>query len=163
MSTTTENILFVLLDKWADWEFAYAAAAVNEFGAGRFVNVAVSTDLDPKKSIGGLNCLPDFDLDRAMTTDYAALILIGGMSWRGEHAKRVVPLVKRCVADGKPLGAICDACRFLAGIGMLNNVKHTGNGMDELTAAGENYSNQDGFLYKQAVRDNGVITANGTA
>ena len=62
-----------------------------------------------------------------------------------------------------PLGAICDACRFLAGMGVLNNVKHTGNGASELNEAGDGYKNPQGFVAEQAVRDKGIITANGTA
>lgn len=156
------NVLYVLLDKWADWEYAYTAAAVAYLGEGKYRNVAVSTDTSPKESMGGLRCLPDCDLEN-VPKEYSAVVLIGGMSWRGDEAEKVKPLVRQCLERGKPLGAICDACRFLAGMGVLNKVGHTGNGASELAAAGAGYENADGFAARQAVSDNGIITANGTA
>lgn len=157
-----EQALYVLLDKWADWEFAYAAAAVSELCGGTIENKTVSAVRAPLRSMGGLTCLPDHDLESA-PKNCVALVLVGGLSWRGETAKRVLPLVKSCAERGAVIGAICDACGFLASTGLLNNVKHTGNGVSELTAFGGAYNNETGFVPKQAVRDGNVITANGTA
>lgn len=162
MGEKSGKILYVILEKWADWELAYLTTAADYCGAGKFENVIVSTDTRPKRSIGGISCLPDIDLDAA-PEDFAALILIGGTAWRSEQAKIVVPIVRRCLEKGRPLGAICDACRFLAGMGALNGVKHTGNTADDLKSVGERYHNGDGFIPKQAVCDGGIITANGTA
>ena len=35
------------------------------------------------------------------------------MSWRMEEAKKLVPTIEKAYADGKVIGAICDATVFL--------------------------------------------------
>ena len=108
---TNEKILYVILEQWADWELAYISSAVNMLGNGKFENKTLSLTKDAVTSIGGVKCLPDYDLQSA-PSDYDALILIGGMSWRNENATQIKPLIDDCIKNGKMLGAICDACRF---------------------------------------------------
>lgn len=156
-----KRIAYVLLDKYADWEIAYISAAVNMLGNGEFENITVSPSKDAVTSIGGLRCIPDFDVC-SCPENYDALILIGGMSWRSQDAQKVKPLVEDCVSKGKLLGAICDASSFLGKIGMLNDVYHTSNDLNDLkkwTA----YTGETHYLARQAVRDKNVVTANGTA
>ena len=48
--------------------------------------------------------------------------------------------------------------------GFLNNVKHTGNGLEQLKLWGAaNYTNDKGYIHVQAVCDNNIVTANGSA
>ena len=48
--------------------------------------------------------------------------------------------------------------------GFLNNIKHTGNGIEQLSIwGGENYTNPDGYVNAQAVSDANIVTANGSA
>ena len=62
------------------------------------------------------------------------------------------------------MGAICDACRFLGTIGVLNYGKHTANDLAELKeSAGAAYINEAQFIHRQAVNDKNIVTANGTA
>lgn len=156
-----KRILYVVLEQWADWELAYLSSAVKMLGNGQFENKIVSLTKDAVTSIGGIKCLPDYDLQNH-PQDYDALILIGGMSWHYENALQVKPLVEECIQSGKILGAICDACRFLGSLGALNGAKHTANDLNELKQYSA-YTNEQGFIYRQAVSDNKVITANGTA
>ncbi len=156
-----EKILYVVLEQWADWELAYISSAVNMLGQGKFENKTVSLTKNAVTSIGGIKCLPDYDLQN-IPPDNAAVILIGGMSWHNENALQVKPLVKSCIKSGKVLGAICDACRFLGSVGALNNEKHTANDLNELKQYAA-YTNEQGFIHRQAVSDNNIITANGTA
>ncbi|MDE6736366.1 MAG: DJ-1/PfpI family protein, partial [Treponemataceae bacterium] len=114
-----KTILYVILEQWADWELAYVSSAVNMLGGGAFENKTVSLTKNAVTSIGGIRCLPDYDV-QGIPPDYAALILIGGMSWRTESALQLKPIIDSCVKSGKVLGAICDACRFLASVGALN-------------------------------------------
>ena len=75
-----------------------------------------------------------------------------------------MPIVKRAVEKGKIVGAICNAASFMAKHGLLNAVKHTGNGLDQLKIwGGENYTNSNGYLQQQAVSDGRIVTANGSA
>lgn len=156
-----KKILYVILEQWADWELAYISSAVNMLGQGKFENKVVSLTKSAVTSIGGIKCLPDYDL-QTVPSDYEAVILIGGMSWHSENALQVKPLIDSCLNNGKVLGAICDACRFLGSIGALNGAKHTANDLNELKQYPV-YTNENGFIHRQAVSDNKVITANGTA
>lgn len=156
-----KKILYVILEQWADWELSYISSAVNMLGQGKFENKTVSLTKNAVTSIGGIKCLPDYDLQH-IPSNYAAVILIGGMSWHSETALQVKPLAESCIESGKVLGAICDACRFLGSIGALNNAKHTANDLNELKQYSV-YRNEQGFIHRQAVSDNNIITANGTA
>lgn len=156
-----KKILYVILEQWADWELAYISSAVGMLGNGQFENETVSLTKDTVTSIGGIKCLPDYDL-KTVPSDYYALILIGGMSWHNENALQVKSLIDDCIKSGKVLGAICDACRFLGSVGALNGAKHTANDLGELKQYLA-YTNEQGFIYRQAVSDKNVITANGTA
>ncbi len=156
-----KKILYVILEQWADWELAYISSAVNMLGGGKFENKIVSLTKNAVASIGGINCLPDYNL-QTVPSDYEALILIGGMSWSNKNALRIKPLIDDCIKNGKVIGAICDACRFLGSVGALNNAKHTANDLNELKQY-STYTNEQGFIHRQAVSDNKVVTANGTA
>ena len=158
-----KRIMYFFHDKWGDFEAAYLPTAITMIGGGQFENKVVSLTTDPVKSIGGFSVLPDYDL-KSIPEEYDALILIGGMSWHSENAYMIKPLVEKTIKEGKLLGAICDACRFLGTIGVLNYGKHTANDFAELkTSAGSFYTNEDKFISRQAVRDNNIVTANGTA
>lgn len=156
-----KKILYVILEQWADWELAYISSAVNMLGNGKFENKTLSLTKDAVTSIGGIKCLPDYDI-QSVPSEYDALILIGGMSWHNENAMQIKPLIDACIKKDKVLGAICDACRFLGSVGALNNAKHTANDLNELKQYTV-YTNEQDFIHRQAVSDNNVITANGTA
>ena len=160
-----EQVLFIILEPYADWEYAFLASALQSGihdQASPYEVKTLSLSRNPIKSIGGFTTVPDYALE-AIPSDYAGIILIGGMSWRTEEAKKIAPLVKKASVDGKVVGAICDATVFLAAHGLLNEIKHTGNNRDDLVAAAQgNYTGQDNYLDEPAVRDGHLITANGT-
>ncbi len=161
------NVLFVLLDKYAEWEAAPLAAALNSgvtpLGDTRYTTATVAPTADAVSSIGGFSTLPDYDFD-SMPQDYAALVLIGGMSWDKPEAGRVEELVARALREGKTVGAICNGASFMAAHGFLNDGAHTGNGLDQLRLwGGERYTNPEGFIERQAVADGSIVTANGSA
>lgn len=161
-----KEVLFVLLEEYADWEAASLAAALNETpeqGEQKYQVKTVSLSKEPVTSIGGFRTLPDYALDE-VGDDFAALILIGGNSWRKEESKPVMELVRKALDADKILGAICDGTVFLGMNGLLNNGEHTSNYLPELQeAAGENYTGEARYLKQQAVRDGNLITANGSA
>jgi putative intracellular protease/amidase len=160
-----KEVLFVILQDYADWESAHVAAAINDSreDGGDFIVKTVSLSKQPVRSIGGFTTLPDYDLSTAPER-FAALLLIGGKSWRKKESEPVAGLVSKAVEMGVPVGAICDATVFLGMHGFLNDVKHTSNMLNDLKAAAkENYTNERGYIEEQAVSDGGIITANGTA
>ena len=156
-----KTVLFVLLDKFADWEAAPLAAAVTTLGAQ--VKVA-SPNGQPVRSIGGFTTMPDIGISGDSLNSCYGVVLIGGMSWRENVAETVAPLVRSAMERNMPIGAICDAVVFLARLGILNNITHTGNMLDDLqNYAGKKYSGEKLYRNEPAVRDNSIVTANGTA
>lgn len=160
-----KTILFVILDQWADWEAAYLSSAIKMLGQNKYRNKTVSLTKEKVVSIGGFQTVPDYDV-QSIPTEYDALILIGGMSWRSQEAEQIKPLVNQCLTDGKLLGAICDASGFLGTMGILNSIQHTSNDLNDLkTWAGKMYTGEKNYRKEQAVTDDDsmIITANGTA
>lgn len=166
--TMNNEILYILLPDFAEHEIVYLAQAVasDEYAlkeSPKYVNKIVAPTKDPVKSIGGFRILPDYSFD-TMPEDYAALVLIGGFGWATPIADKVVSLVKHAIEKGKIVGAICNAASFMAKHGFLNNIKHTGNGLDQLNLwGGDNYTNPEGYQHNQAVADKNIVTANGSA
>jgi putative intracellular protease/amidase len=161
-----KKVLFVLLDEYADWEAASLAAALNEEPEGngqKFDVKTVSLTKDPIKSIGGFTVLPDYAINE-VPDDFAGLILIGGNSWRKEESRQVMELVERALDQEVVIGAICDATVFLGMNGLLNELPHTSNYLEDLKAtAGSHYTGEDRYRHEQAVRSGTLITANGSA
>lgn len=161
-----QEVLFVVLDEYADWEAAAIAAALNEEPEQRekkFNVKTVSLDGKPVKSIGGFRVMPDYSVDTA-PADFAGLVLIGGNSWRNPESRKVISLVEKAQANEVVVGAICDATVFMGMNGKLNQSRHTSNQLAELKeAAGSRYTADEFYLEQQAVRDGNLITANGSA
>ncbi len=164
----SNEILYVLLPDYAAHEIVFLSQAIasDEMALKenpKYVNKVVAPTMEPVKSIGGFRTLPDYSFD-TMSGDYAALVLIGGFGWAKPVADSVVPIVRDAIERGKPVGAICNAASFMAKHGFLNNIKHTGNGLDQLKIwGGESYTNAAGYVNAQAVTDSNIVTANGSA
>lgn len=161
-----KEVLFVILDEYADWEAASLAAALNqgsETGEKKYIVKTVSLTKEPVKSIGGFTVLPDYDI-ASVPDNFAALVLIGGNSWRKEESQQVMELVNKALDSNRIFGAICDATVFAGKNGLLNEIEHTSNRLEELKEwAGTKYSGEPKYLHQQAVRSGNVVTANGTA
>ena len=161
-----QKVLFILLNDYADWEGAYLASCLRRgVMDGSPVPYEVNTvapTLDIVTSLGGFHTVPDYSFD-TMPSDYAALVLIGGMQWDSPEAQLVVPILERAIAQHNIVGAICNGASFMAKQGFLNSVRHTGNGIEQLRLwGGEVYTNEAGFVERQAVSDQRIVTANGT-
>ncbi|MCM1050476.1 MAG: DJ-1/PfpI family protein [Paenibacillus sp.] len=162
------EILYLLLPDFAEHEMVYLAQAItcDDFAKKenpKYVNKVVAPTLDPISSCGGFRMLPDYSFD-TMPEDYAALVLIGGFGWLTPIADRVVPIVSKAISNGKIVGAICNAASYMARHGFVNHVAHTGNGIDQLKQwGGHNYTNESMYQNQQAVSDQRIVTANGSA
>ena len=156
-------VLFAILDKYSDWEVAYLSSLILYLGQEKYCIKTVSLTKESIKSLGGFTVLPDYDIE-SVPTDFEGLILVGGMSWRIKDANKIKPLIQIALDKKKILGAICDASVFLGTMGILNNVKHTSNDLNDLKQwAGQLYTGEKNYIMEQAVRDENIITANGTA
>lgn len=160
-----KEILFVLLNDFADWEGAYIAPSLNsgvEPGSeSQYVVKTVAPTREPVVSMGGFKVLPDYGIND-IPTDYAGLVLIGGTRWFTPEAALFVPAVKAAVESGKLVAGICNASVFLGMHGFLNKVNHTSNGIDYLKQfAGDAYTGDANYLNEAAVRSGNIVTANG--
>ena len=162
-----KEILYVLLNNYADHEMAFLSQAINAGEMGlrehpKYVNKIVAPTMESVQSVGGFRILPDYTFE-SMPKDYAALVLIGGYGWLTPEADQVTTCAKEAVAQGKIVGAICNAAAWMAKQGLLNHVKHTGNGLQQLQMlGGGNYTNMSGYQNEQAVSDKNIVTANGS-
>lgn len=157
-----KEILFVVLNEFADWEAGPLASVINQREG--FCVKTVSLTKEAVKSIGGFSVMPDYDLQDAMNKEFEGLILIGGNSWRTEEAKQVAEIVNLALKKEVVVGAICDASTYLGAMGVLNDIDHTSNQLENLQSyAGEKYTGACHYKNEQAVRSGKLITANGTA
>lgn len=162
-----KEIVFVLLDEFADWEGAFLSTALRSgLMPGRSGTHAVkylTPDGQPVRSLGGLRAAADYDAS-ALPDGCGGLILIGGLSWRTPEAQRIAPLVAEALGRGIPVGAICNAASFLAAHGFLNRAEHTGNTLALLKEwGGSAYTGEALYRERQSVSDGGIVTANGSA
>jgi len=156
-------ILFLIVDQFADWEAAYLSSAVMSLGKDQYTVKTVSLAGNCVQSIGGFRVVPDYDI-HSVPEEYEALVLIGGKTWREERTRQAELLVKDAVKKGKVIGGICDASAILGTMGILNEVEHTSNELEDLKQwAGDAYTGEALYIRKQAVRDGKIVTANGTA
>lgn len=164
----SSEILYILLPDFAEHEAVYLSQAVASDECAlketpKYVNKVVAPTLEPVRSIGGFRIIPDYSFG-TMPEDYAALILIGGFGWTEPVAEHVVQIVREAIDRGIIVGAICNGASFMAKHGFLNNIRHTGNGLEQLKLwGGVNYTNPKGYIHAQAVSDKTIVTANGSA
>lgn len=162
-----KKVVYVLLPQFAEHELPYLtqplrsdAMAMKE--SPKYENKIAAESMEPVEAISGFRLLPDYTFE-TMPDDYAALVLIGGYGWQGEAAERVAPLVADAIRKGRIVGAICNAASWMASKGFLNDIRHTGNGVEQLQLwGGEHYTNAAGYVHAQAVSDKHIVTANGS-
>ena len=160
-----KNIVFIILDEFADWEAAFLSSALNDKNITKnYTTNFASIDKNLKKSMGNLKVLPDLTLKEIDENDVDGLVLIGGRTWRSqieETNTKIVELVKKFKNNpNKVVGAICDAAYFLATNGLLNDRKHTVNSFDEIKD-NSNYTNSKNFVEMESVIDGNLVTAKG--
>lgn len=162
-----KKVVYVLLPQFAEHELPYLTQPLRTDGMAmkenpQYENKVAAASMDPVEAISGFRLLPDYTFE-TIPDDYAALVLIGGYGWQGEAAERVVPLVADAIRKGRIVGAICNAASWMASKGFLNDIRHTGNGVEQLQLwGGEHYTNAAGYVHAQAVSDKHIVTANGS-
>jgi putative intracellular protease/amidase len=156
--------LFVF-DTMADWEAAFAIAAINnpqfQRVPGRYRVVTVGLSREPVTTMGGVRIQPDVALEDISPLASTMLILPGGQSWEYGANAAAIEMTRRFIAYCVPVAAICGATLALAKAGLLDNRYHTSNAREYL--AGSGYRGSRFYRNKPAVTDQGVITASGVA
>lgn len=161
-----KEVIFVLLDDFADWEGAFLASAlrtgVMPGQPGSHEVKYLTPGAAEVRSLGGMRVTPHYDAS-VLPEGCAGLILVGGMGWKTEAAEQIVPLVQQALSRGIPVGGICNATLFLGAHGFLNDVKHTSNTLALLQEwSGTSYTNEANYVEAEAVRDGNIVTANGS-
>jgi putative intracellular protease/amidase len=156
--------LFVF-DSMADWEPAFAIAGINnprfQRNPGRYRVVTVGATSAPVTTMGGVTVQPDTTLSLIEPDASAMLILPGGDTWESFSNMEALDLARVFFIESVPIAAICGATFALARAGMLDDFHHTSNSREYLLASG--YRGEKFYCDAPAVRDEGVITASGTA
>jgi putative intracellular protease/amidase len=163
MRTSTVHVF--VFDGMADWEAAYAIAAINnpqfQLVPGRFNVATVAASLDPVTTMGGMRVQPDLALGEVSPVASSLLILPGGQRWESRGNHEALEKARNFIAVGVPVAAICAATLALARAGLLNNRRHTSNARGYL--AGRGYHGESHYCDVPAITDKHVITASGTA
>jgi len=163
MSTRTVH-LFVF-DTMADWEAAYAVAAINsplfQADGRRYRVVTAAATLAPVTTMGGVRIEPDVTIDCVSPDESAMLILPGGCRWEAGDNTEALELAAQFIACGVPVAAICAATLALARAGLLDHLRHTSNAREYLISTG--YRGTAFYCGTPAVTDGNVITATGLA
>jgi putative intracellular protease/amidase len=156
--------LFVF-DTMADWETAFAIAAINnpQFQrlAGRYRVETVGLTREPVTTMGGIRILPEVALEDISPLASSMLILPGGPSWEYGANGATIEMARTFIAHCVPVAAICAATLALARAGLLDNRYHTSNEREYL--AGSGYRGSRFYRTEPSVTDQGVITASGAA
>jgi putative intracellular protease/amidase len=160
-----QNVHLFVFDSMADWEAAYAVAAINspqfQTHPGRYRVVTVAATLAPVTTMGGVRIEPDVTLDGISPDSSAMLILPGGYAWENGGNTEALSLAAHFMASGVPVAAICAATLALARAGLLNGLRHTSNAREYLISSG--YRGTAFYCGVPAVTDKNVITATGLA
>ena len=160
-----QTVHLFVFDGMADWEAAYAVAAINnpqfQSEPGRYCVVTAAASLAPVTTMGGVRIEPDVTLDAIASESSAMLILPGGSSWENGGNAEALALAARFIAVGVPVAAICAATLALARAGLLDHLKHTSNAREYLISSG--YRGTAFYCGAPAVTDKKVITATGLA
>lgn len=155
------RIAIALTPEFADWECALLSAVARSYLGAEIVTA--SPDGAPVTSMGGLKIMPDVAYGALDTAAIDALVIPGGLSWERGSAPEFTDMVQRFRQEDRVVAGICAAASMLGGTGILNEVAHTGNSVAS-HAAYPAYKGADYYRDQpQAVSDQGVITAAGTA
>ena len=156
-----KKIIVFLFNGYSDWEIAYLTPEIRK--SEEFDLVYFSADGSPVTSMGGLRILPDVSLAEINAEDVSIMILPGGTAWEKGENTEIDQLTKTLFDKRKTIAAICAATTYLAGLGFLDNLKHTSNDLAYLKWMVPNYAGERDYLNSLAVTDEHVITAKGIA
>lgn len=94
-----QEVLFIILNEYADWESAFLAASLHSGlmpgSEIKYVVKTVAPTLEAVRSLGGFRTLPDYSFD-TMPSDYAGLVLIGGMQWQSPRSRTYISHCTGC-------------------------------------------------------------------
>lgn len=162
------NVFIYILNTLADWEVGYLTAEINN---GRYLKkgtkkpdiVKVGKNLNPIKTMGGMEIIPDICVKDIKAQKGDLLILPGADTWISEKNDEILNFVKEKIGSEIIIAAICGATMALANHGLLNEIKHTSNDLGFLKMICPNYKGEKYYCNEYAVTESNLITATGIA
>lgn len=113
--------------------------------------------------MGGLKAAVDYNINEYSNFSHLAMLIIpGGLSWEENDYDGIAQFVSRIRKLKIPISAICGATYFLCKHGFLDDIKHTGNSLEQFETV-KRYEGKEHYLHAQIVSDDGIITVNETA
>lgn len=161
------TVYVYVMNTMADWEISYCLAELNSKrffrkNAGEVLVKTVSHSKEPVKSMGGLTIIPDVVLKDIQVDKDNVLILPGADRWGEAENFEILEIAGHFLEAGGLVTAICGATMALANVGILDNKKHTSNGVGFLDMFCPAYKGAESYVDKPAVRDGNLITAAAT-
>jgi putative intracellular protease/amidase len=160
------NIFLYVLDTLADWEISFLTGEIN---SGRYLRkdiekpkiIKVGNNLNPIKTMGGIEITPDIDVDKMDIVKGDLIILPGAVTWQNGNNQKIIDKIKG--NNDITIAAICGATMALADNGLLDNKRHTSNDIEVLKMFCKKYKGANLYENKFAVVDGNLITATGLA
>lgn len=160
------KITLLLVDAFADWEYAFIAGT-----GGAYFNFNIdfiAPDPGMVRSQGGLIVHIENGIDSFTPDASSTLVVIGSATWAGDAPpdarSGLTQLLEAHHRTGGVVAGICGGTIPLARAGLLESCAHTSNSPEFLTDTVAPYGGQRHYVVgPQAVSDNRVITAPGTA
>ncbi len=161
------TVYVYVLDTLADWELGYITAELN---SGRFFKkdapgVSVKTagiSKRPVKTMGGLTITPDYSIDDIAVNEESVLLLPGANTWDDSAHSAVIEKAGEFLSAGALVCAICGATAALANAGLLDQRRHTSNGVGYLDMVSPRYRGQSFYVDEPSVAESNLITAGST-
>jgi putative intracellular protease/amidase len=158
------NVFLYVLDTLADWEIGYLMAEIN---SGRYLKksigkvkiIKVGKNMNPVKTMGGIEITPDIDVKNIEIQTGDLVILPGADTWLTENNDEILNFLKKNIDKDITIAAICGATFALANYGLLNEIKHTSNDLGYLKMICQNYKGEKYYCNEPVVIENNLITA----
>ena len=162
------NVFLYVLGTLADWEIGFLMPEIN---SGRYLKkniekpkiIKVGKNLDPIKTMGGMEITPDIDVQKIKMHKDDLLILPGADAWLNGNNDEILNFLKENISKDKTIAAICGATIAMANYGLLDAIKHTSNDLGFLKMVCPNYKGEKNYCNQPVVAENNLITATGIA
>lgn len=153
-----DTVYVLVFEGFADWQVALALSEIRRPGDWEVYTVGFTRE--PVTSNSGLRVLPDCSLEQLDYEAVALLIIAGGHLWFRAQIDALTHSVRRVHEGGAPVAAIDEGVLALARAGLLDNCRHTANGVGLLSREVPHYTGHEQYdANVLAVSDGGVITA----
>lgn len=161
------TVYVYVMNTMADWELGYCNAELHSKrffrkNAKEIIVKTVSHLKNPITSMGGLTIVPDMLIKDIQVNKDNVLILPGSDTWGKPENVEILEIAKQFFEANGLVTAICGATVALANVGILDDKKHTSNGVGFLNMFCPSYKGTELYIDKPAVRDGNLITAAAT-